>query len=166
MNLKLAFPLGLALLLALACKQPAPKNDYTALRRADPKSILVVPVVNRSVDVTAPDYFLATISRPLAERGYYVYPVFLVKRLLEDDGLSDADLVQKADPRRLGEIFGTDSILYISIERWDAKYAVFSTTVEVEFLYTLKSGRTGELLWTSKEYVKYVPQNQNTGNAL
>jgi hypothetical protein len=43
---------------------------------------------------------------------------------------------------------------------------VLSTTVEVEFLYTLKSGKSGETLWTSKEYFQYTPQNQNSGNPL
>ena len=56
----------------------AAKKDYTALRSEKPRSILVVPAVNRSVDVGAPDYLLSTIARPLAERGYYVFPVHLV----------------------------------------------------------------------------------------
>lgn len=167
MNKPIAAALGLALLLGTACVPPqATSNDYAKFRQEDPKTILVVPVVNRSVDVTAPDYFLSTISRPLAERGYYVYPVYMVKRVLEDDGLSDADLVHQADPRRLRELFGSDAILYIGIEKWAAKYAVFATTVEVEFLYTLKSGKSGEVLWTSKEHFVYTPQNQNTGNPL
>jgi hypothetical protein len=167
MNKMLAAFLGAVLLLATACNQPqSNNNDYTKFRQEDPKTILVVPVINKSVDVTAPDYFLSTITKPLAERGYYVYPVYMIKRLLEDDGLSDADMVHKADPRRLGELFGTDAILYICIEKWTAKYAVLSTTVEVEFLYTLKSGKSGETLWTSKEYFQYTPQNQNSGNPL
>lgn len=91
----------------------AAKKDYTALRSEKPRSILVVPAVNRSVDVGAPDYLLSTIARPLAERGYYVFPVHLVKRLLEDDGLADADLVHGGDPTRLGKMFGADAILYI-----------------------------------------------------
>jgi hypothetical protein len=123
-------------------------------------------VVNRTVDVTASDYFLSTISRPVAERGYYVYPVYVVKRLLEDDGLSDANLVHQADPKRLGALFGADSILYIIIDKWDAKYAFISTTVEVEFRYSMKSGKTGEEIWSSKEYLNYTPQNQSSGSPL
>ena len=72
------------------------------------------------VDVTAPDYFLSTVPIPLAERGYYVFPVNLVKRVLEDDGLSDAVLVHSADPKRLAALFGADAVLYVTIERWDA----------------------------------------------
>ena len=70
-----------------------PAKDYTDFNTANIRSILVVPVVNNSVDVTAPDYFLSTVSIPVAELGYYVFPVNLIKRTLEDDGLSDANLV-------------------------------------------------------------------------
>lgn len=149
------------------CTTIPPAKDYTNFRLEDPRSILIVPVVNRSVDVNAPDYFLSTCSLPLAERGYYVFPVNIVKRLLEDDGLSDADLVHSADPTRIRELFGTDSILYISIERWDAKYAILTTTVTVEFKYILKSGKTGEVLWEANERMVYQPQQQNSsGNPL
>jgi hypothetical protein len=136
------------------------------LREADPRSILIVPVVNRSVCVDAPDYFLSTVTRPVAERGYYIFPVNLVKHLMEDDGLSDANLVHEADPVRLAEIFDADAILYITIERWDAKYLVLSTTVTVEFTYILKSGDTGEELWRNHEIMQYQPSQSSSGDPL
>jgi len=121
----------------------APKHyDYAHFRAEAPRSILVVPVTNKSVDVNAPDYFLATIATPLAERGYYVFPVNMVKSVLSDDGLSDANLVHAGDPRRLGELFGADAVMYITIERWDARYAVLSTAVTVE----LSLGQTATAL--------------------
>ena len=159
----------LLLVLLLACAKPkplAPHRDYSQFRQEDPVSILVVPVVNRTVDVTAADYFLSTLTVPLAEKGYYVFPVYLVKRMLEDDGLSDATLVHGADPRRLRDLFGADAILYVTINKWDAKYAVLSTAVEVDFSYVIKSGRTGEKLWDQHQAWVYMPQNQNSGNAI
>ncbi|HEX4209566.1 MAG TPA: GNA1162 family protein, partial [Candidatus Binataceae bacterium] len=132
--------------------------DFAKFRAENPQSILIVPVTNKSVDVNAPDYFLATVSRPLAERGYYVFPVNMVRSVLSDDGLSDANMVHAGDPRRLGELFGADAIMYISIERWDAKYVVLSTTVTVELNYQLKSAHTGEELWSSHQTVVYQPQ--------
>jgi len=125
------------------CLSSPPRYDYTQFRTEGPRSILVVPVINKSIDVNAPDYFLATIATPLAERGYYVFPVNMVKSVLADDGLSDANLVHAGDPRRLGELFGTDAVMYISIERWDAKYVVLATTVTVELNYSLKSAHSG-----------------------
>jgi hypothetical protein len=139
------------------------KRDYSKFRADAPRSILVVPAINRSVDVDAPNYYLSTIARPLAERGYYVYPVNLVKRMMEDDGLADSGLVHSADARRLGELFSADAVLYVTIERWDARYVVLSTTVTVEFSYVLKSAKTNDVLWDGKQSLVYSPQNNSSG---
>ncbi len=145
------------------CATHAARYDYSQFRTEGPRSILVVPVINKSIDVNAPDYFLATITTPLAERGYYVFPVNMVKSVLADDGLSDANLVHEGDPHRLGELFGADAVMYISIERWDAKYVVLATTVTVELNYTLKSTHTGVVLWKNHQTVVYRPQQSNAG---
>ena len=162
---KVRRPLAAAALTALAagCVTTPPAKDYTRFVAADPRSILVVPVVNRSVDVNAADYFLATIPVPVAERGYYVFPVHLVKRVLEDDGLSDADLVHGADPMRLAALFGADAVLYIRIERWEAKYVLITTQVTVEFDYVLKDGKTGDTLWQDHERLTYASDDAGGG---
>jgi hypothetical protein len=147
-----------AVLMLTACVSAPKRYDYAHFRTESPRSILVVPVINKSVDVNAPDYFLATIATPLAERGYYVFPVNMVKSVLSDDGLSDANLVHSGDPRRLGELFGADAVMYISIDRWDAKYVVLSTTVTVELNYSIKSTHTAEELWSNHQRVVYQPQ--------
>ena len=152
-------------LILTGCVTAPTKKDYANLRTEQPRSILVVPAINKSVEVNAPDYFLSTISRPLAERGYYVFPVHLVKRLMEDDGLSDADMVHESEPQRLGKMFGSDAIMYVSIERWDAQYLVLSTTVTVELKYALKSASTGTTLWENSQKLVYQPQN-NSGGGL
>jgi hypothetical protein len=155
-----------ALALAAGCASAPARKDYSRFRAAHPSAILVVPVVNHTVDVTAADYFLSTVPVPLAERGYYVFPVNLVKRVLEDDGLADAALVHSADPVRLASLFGADAVLYVTVERWDAQYVVLSTKVTVELTYTLKDGRTGELLWTDRERTVYTSDSGAGNNGL
>lgn len=164
--MKKLFRTALLILLAAsvsACVAPPTRRDYSQFRTESPRSILIVPATNKSVDVDAPDYFLSTISKPLAERGYYVFPVHLVKRMMEDDGLNDADLVHAHPPQQLGKLFGADAIMYISIERWDARYVVFSTAVTVELSYVLKSAATGNTLWTNHQKLVYQPQNNQGG---
>lgn len=162
--LRLAFVAFAALSLgACVTTQDGPK-DYAHFRAVDPHSIVVVPAVNRSLEVTAADYYLSTITLPLAERGYYVFPVHLVKRVMEDDGLSDADLVHSAPPERLGEMFHADAILYVTIEKWDSTYAVLDTYTEVSIAYALKDARTGETLWDDTESLVYQP-NANSGGS-
>lgn len=147
------------------CIATQPKN-YDKFNAASPHSILIVPVVNDSVEVTAPDYFLSTITIPLAEQGYYIFPVNMVKRMLEDDGLSDANLVHDAAVERLSNLFGADSVLYVTINRWDAKYMVISTQVTVDLTYVIKDGKSGENLWEHQQQMVYMPQNNSSGNPL
>src|SRR5690554_5632196 len=77
--------LGLLIVtVVLAGCATAPRIDPLAsFHDAQPKSLLVVPIVNNSVDVQAPTSVLTTLPRVLAEKGYYVFPVNTVKTLLE-----------------------------------------------------------------------------------
>lgn len=130
---------------------------------AAPRSILVVPVVNKSVEVTSADYMLSTISIPLAERGYYVFPVNLVKRVLEDDGMADSSMVHAASTKKLASLFGADAVLYINIERWDAQYMVLTTKVTVALNYEIRDGKTDEVLWQNSAKMVYQPDGGGGG---
>lgn len=153
-------------LLASACVSgPTPKN-YATFRSESPRSVLVVPALNTTVNVDAADYFVSTISMPIAERGYYVFPAHMVKRLLEDQGLSDAGLVHQADASRFEPLFGCDSVMFVEIKKWESQYIVISTSTNVEFEYTLKSCRTGQTLWSDTQAMSYSPQASNSGNPL
>jgi hypothetical protein len=149
----------LATALAAGCVTP-PKKDYTAFRAADPHSILVIPVVNNTTSIEAPGLFLSTLPIPVAERGYYVFPVNMVKGVLEIEGLSDPNMVHTADTARLCNLFGADAVLYVSIEAWTAKYIVINTQVTVEFDYVMKDGKTGDTIW--KEH-RRVASNSSDG---
>ncbi len=152
-----------ALLAALAGCATAPRKDLSAFVAASPRSILVIPVVNNTVDVTAADYFLSTVPIPLAERGYYVFPVNLVKRLLEDDGLADASLVHGAATDRLAALFGADAVLYIVVQKWEARWMLVTTTVTVDLTYTLRDARTGAVLWQDHQARQYSSDSAGGG---
>jgi hypothetical protein len=141
-------------------------KDYTKFHQVNPRSVLIVPPINNTTEVGAEDYFLATVSLPLAERGYYVFPVNMSKELLAEAGLSDPGLVHQADPSRLGKLFGADAILYINIENWEARYLILNTTVTVAFSYQMKDAASGEEIWSHHQVIQYTPQNSNTGNLI
>lgn len=149
-----------------ACVTAPTSKSYASLRAANPRSVLVVPALNSTVNVDAADYFVSTISRPVAERGYYVFPAHMVKRLLDDEGLSDAGLVHQADASQFGGLFGCDTVMFVEIQKWESQYIVISTSTNVEFDYTLKSCRTGETLWSNSQALSYSPQASSSGNPL
>jgi hypothetical protein len=164
--MKRVFSLCLLMSWLLAACVHAPPKDLSRFNEAKPSSILVVPVVNESAEVTAPDFFLSTVSMPLAERGYYVFPVNLVKRVLEDEGLSDATLVSSAPAGKICKLFGADSVLYVKIKEWNAQYKVLSTSVNVRLNYVIKDCKSGDTLWRHEQAMLYTPQNINTGNLI
>ncbi|MAN73639.1 GNA1162 family protein [Henriciella sp.] len=153
--------LGLA-----ACVTPPEPKDYSDFRQEDPHSILVLPALNNTVAVEAPEFFLSTISRPFALRGYYVFPANMVKSVLEEDGLSDPSLIYQADTRRLGNLFGCDAALYLSIDKWESQYVVLATQTNVKFNYELRSCETGDVLWQDTRAMSYSPQASSSGNPL
>lgn len=156
---------GAGLTISACATGPAPKG-YAAFRAENPRGILVVPALNSTVNVDAADYFVSTISRPVAERGFYVFPAHMIKRLLDEEGLSDAGLVHQADAARFAPLFGCDAVMFVEIARWDSRYVVISTTTTVEFNYTLKSCTTGATLWTDTQAMSYSPQASSSGNPL
>jgi hypothetical protein len=148
-----------ALLLVGCVNQPV-KKDMSAFQAAAPRSILVVPVVNRSLDVDAPNYVLATLPVPIAERGYYVFPVNTTKFVLEQEGLYEGERIQQESPTTLAKMFDADAVLYVTINRWDAQFILLSTTVTVDFSYRLVA-RDGTEIWNESKRMQYSPQNNN-----
>jgi hypothetical protein len=156
-----AFVLSVGLLSLTGCVTQPTKVDQSALLAAAPRSILVVPTINRSLDVDAPNYVLAALPIPIAEKGYYVFPVNTTKFVLEQEGFYEGERIHQQPPESLAKLFGSDAILYVAIKQWDAKFAVFTTIVTVDFDYRLVS-KNGVELWRDNKRMQYQPQNNNT----
>ena len=116
-------------LLLTGCQATAPKRDLQAYEEANPRSIVVVPVVNKSLDLDAPNYVLSTLPVPIAEKGYYVFPVNTTKMVLEQEGFYEAERIREQPPEAIAKLFGADAVMYVTINKWDAEYVVLSTTV-------------------------------------
>jgi hypothetical protein len=82
----------------------------------------------------------------LAERGYYVFPVYLNDLVLRNFGFAEAGHIHLLSTQRLYELFGADSALFTTIKDWSSKYIVLASTVTVEMDYELKDTRTDTLL--------------------
>lgn len=158
--------LSLVAVVLTACVQKRPLPTFGADVSPPPRSILVVPVVNTSTEVQAADVFLATLAVPLAERGFYVFPTNMVKRTMEDDGLSDADMVHSADTTKLAAIFGADAVLYAKITDWNSRYAVLATSTSVAIEYDLRLGRTGQSIWSDHIRHTHTVGPQGGGNPI
>ncbi|ENV6039793.1 TPA: DUF799 domain-containing protein [Vibrio parahaemolyticus] len=149
----------------LSACQTTQIERQTGFEEINPKSILILPVVNKSVDVDAPLAVYSSLPVMLAEKGYYVYPSNTVKTILEYEGLYEPAEVQALPTNKLADMFGADVFLYVTIEQWDTKYVLISSTTEVEFTYTFKD-REGNTIWEAAKKMEYTPQNSSSGNAI
>ncbi|MBU2569740.1 MAG: DUF799 domain-containing protein [Gammaproteobacteria bacterium] len=140
----------LGALLMAGCA-PRQRLDLDTFYAHQPRSILVVPVVNESPEVTAQSVFISTISRPLAERGYYVFPVYLTDMILRDFGLVEAGHIHQMPVDRFFELFGADAVLFVTIKDWSTKYLVVASSVVVSMEYVLKDTKTGLVLWENQQ---------------
>ncbi len=70
-------PIAFLAVLSLEACATGPKPDYSKFFEHQPRSILIVPPFNKTTAVDAPGFFLTTISQPFAEKGYYVFLLFV-----------------------------------------------------------------------------------------
>ncbi len=140
--------------------------DYSALRASKPRSIVVLPPMNLSPDVRATYSMLATVTRPLAETGYYVLPVALVDQTFRENGLTEPGEMHQAPPGKLAEIFGADAALYITIREYGAKYMIIGSEVAVSASARLVDTRSGQLLWEGEARASSAEDQNNSGGGL
>ncbi|MGO2232729.1 DUF799 domain-containing protein [Marinomonas sp.] len=158
----LLFTLSLVLLIT-GCSTPPPYN-YDALLAAEPRSILVIPPKNNSVEVNAPYIYLSTISRPLGEKGYYVFPVAVIDTFMKENGLPTPEEMNSVPLDKLYEHIGADAVLYVEINDWGQKYNILSSDTVVNVSMRLVDGKTGNLLWDASASV--VKSSDSGGGGL
>lgn len=110
-----------------------------------PASIVVMPPINKTQHVAAKEYFYSSLASPLAERGYYVYPPYLVLDVFQQESAADAEMFVEAPLKVFREVFATDAVLFTVINRWDKSLLDNSVRVEVE--YILRSARTDQTIF-------------------
>ena len=145
------------------CSAPAPYN-YDALLASEPRSILVIPPKNNSLEVNAPYVFLSTISRPLGEKGYYVFPVAVIDTFLKENGLPTPEEMNLVPLDKLSQHIGPDAVLYTEIQDWGQKFSLLSSDTVVDVYMKLVDARTGTLLWDAKK--RAVRSSDSGGGSL
>jgi hypothetical protein len=148
-----------------ACAAPE-RYDYSTFRESRPASILVLPPLIDSPVVDAPHGMLAHATLPLAESGYYVFPVTLVDETFRQNGLDSAAEIHQLPPAKLHEIFGADSALYINITEYGTSYKLLLSETRVTAEGRLVDLRTGQRLWEGSATASSDETNSSNGGLL
>ncbi|KWE57971.1 hypothetical protein WL76_09775 [Burkholderia ubonensis] len=163
-SFKLLSVLSIVALLS-ACAQPVKHADYTAFKKSQPRSILVLPPLNETSDVAATYGMLSQMTLPLAEAGYYVVPVAVMDEAFKQNGLTNAAEIQETSPAKLREIFGADAALYSKVSKYGSVYQVIDSTTVVTASAKLVDLKTGDVLWQGQGSAsgKELGNNVNVG---
>lgn len=148
-----------------ACETTPPKANDVWLNAA-PRSILVIPPANASVEVNAPYTFLSTISKPLAEKGYYVFPVAVIDRLFKENGVYTTEEMNRIPLDKIRENTGADAVMYVTINNWGQKFVLLSSYAIVDANMRIVDARNGALLWESSIHATQSSDNQSGGGLL
>lgn len=145
-----------------ACATSGPGEDpYVLFRELMPRSILVFPAVNESLDVNASYSWLTTASQPIAEKGFYVFPVAIVDEFMKENGLPNPEDMHGAPLDKIGEIFGADAVMYVTIEEFGQKFELIQSVTRVTARAELVDVKTGQPFWSGR----VVYSESNSGNS-
>ena len=165
--MNISFPKFLAVMLLPliggACQSPA-QFDRSAFLEHQPKSILVLPPLDETLEVDASYGSLSTLTKPLAERGYYVFPVAVVDAMMRANGLPMPADMHQVSLTKLNEIFAPDAVLYVTVKNWGTSYQVLNSQSAVTLEARLVDARSGVTLW-SGEHTE-IEGTANNGNSL
>jgi hypothetical protein len=156
-------PAALTLVLLGGCQTTKP-YDYSNFRAHPPRSILVIPPLNESTTLGGTYSYLSTVSRPIAERGYYVFPVAVVDQFLKENGMPTTGEMNQVPVNKIGEIMGADAVMFLDLKQYGSKYVLLDSVTTVEVLAKLVDTRTGTLLWQGRGFAQQ--SGGGSGNLL
>ncbi len=153
--------LGPLILMLVGCVTP---KNYDKFRAAHPRSILVLPPKNQSTDVRGTYSFLSTVTMPIAEKGFYVFPVTVVDHMMKENGLPSANEMHEVSLKKIKEILNPDAVLYLNLEEYGSKFVVVQSQTNVVASGKLVSTASGEVLWEGK--IRKTVSSSDSGGGL
>ena len=150
-----------AALLLTGCAKPT-QYDYSAFKQSKPRSILVLLPQNTSPEVEASHGFLSQATLPLAEAGYYVFPVAVVEETFKQNGVSSPNDMHAVSIAKLRQIFGADAVLYLTVSQYGTSYQVISSDTRVSASAKLVDLRNGSVLWSGSATASSTEGDSNS----
>jgi hypothetical protein len=97
---------------------------------------------------------------PIAELGYYVYPVAVVDQFFKENGMPMPGEMHQAPLNKIREIIGADAVLYLTLKQYGTKYQILNSATVVTAEGRLVDAETGILLWAG-----VVSAQENSGGS-
>lgn len=118
-------------------------EQYAQLYEEKPLTLLVMPPINNTTCVDAKEFLYTSISRPLAELGYYVISPHLAMDVFKSESAYDAELFIDQNVGMFGQVFGADAVVFSIIDKWEKQ----GYGIETDIKYVIKSTHSNEILF-------------------
>lgn len=116
-----------------------------------PHTVALLPVLNETNDLDAPQEMRPLVYKALVRRGYEVQPLAETDRLLKSREIEEAGQIYKMSFQELGDLLHTDALLVCNIIDWSTVYLLAYSSVTVEAEFRLIDVKTGQTLWESRK---------------
>jgi len=160
--MKRIIPIIVLVAVASSCGVTTPQvtkeSQYAAMYGDMPLTILVMPPINNTTNVEAKDLLYTSISRPLAEAGYYVISPLLAMDILKAESAYDAELFIDKPLTMFRDYFGADAVVFSQIDEWTKR----GFGIDTKIRYIIKSASSGEVLF-DRSCDLYLDLQQNSG---
>ena len=159
--MKKLFPIVILAAIVSSCgmmNQVTRESQYAAMYNDMPVTILVMPPINNTSNVEAKDLLYTSISRPLAEAGYYVISPLLAMDVLKAESAYDAELFIDKPLTMFREYFGADAVVFSQIDDWTKR----GFGIDTKIRYIIKSTTSGEIIF-DRSCDLYLDLQQNSG---
>ena len=140
---KLIYVLIAGLLLSSCGVMNTRGSQYPKMYEEKPVTLLVMPPINNTTKVEAKELLYTSISRPLAEAGYYVISPLVAMDVFKSESAYDSEQFYDGKLDMFKNYFGVDAVVFSFIEKW-SKVGV---GINTEIRYVIKSAHTGEILF-------------------
>ena len=71
-----------------------------------------------------------------------------------EQGYYEGERIHQQPAPVLAKLFGPDAVLYVTINRWDAQFALFTTVATVDFDYRMVA-KDGTEIWKENKKLQY-----------
>lgn len=160
--------IGIMMLTQTSCTVSISSNltrgeAYAKVYEEKPVSILVMPPVNNTSNVEAKELLYTSISRNIAEAGYYVISPVMAMDVFKNESAYDAEYFIHSSLRKFKEYFGADAVVFAVIDKWAKEGFQIHTVVS----YIVKSTTTNEILFErSCDVTLNLMKNSGYNNGL
>ena len=135
------------------CAMPRP---HVPPNLANPiKTVAVLPMVNQTNDVEAPEKVREMFAAKLPERCYVYKPIQEVNQILKDElGITLGSQLDMTNPKELGQKLNVDAVIYGMLFNFEEKTTGVLNIRRVRAGFKLVDAKTGAVVWGRGQGIK------------